>query len=252
VPHKTLTFHPLAPGIIPWTLLGFILVSACIHAFGFYIFQTIYPPVAHLGPPPVQISLLTPGTPETDPILRWIDSEDPALAAQPGKAPIPGLMSLPYIPSYATVHARPVMPAAPVEPLPYPSGASGLELVRLAGSSPTPAPEATVAVATVLRFSDPLKDVVPPLPSFAALPKSDMDDLQTARFLLGVSAQGEVQYVFLQETSGDKRLDAAASRILEQVHFRSLTAPLNWGFASFHWGPAVYAQPAPAATEPAP
>ena len=53
------------------------------------IFQIVYPPAAHVGPPPVQVGLLVPGTPEADAILRWIDSEDPALAAEPGTPPSP-------------------------------------------------------------------------------------------------------------------------------------------------------------------
>ncbi len=123
-------------GVIPWTLLGFILLSACLHAFGFYVFQTVYPAAARIGPPPVQVALLSPGTPEADAILRWINSEDPALAAEPGNAPIPGLMSVPYIPSYATVHARPAMAPASEAPVPYPDGVSGLDLVQMAASSP--------------------------------------------------------------------------------------------------------------------
>jgi len=41
-PAKGLVFHGHETGFIPWTLLGFILLSACVHAFGFFVFQTIY------------------------------------------------------------------------------------------------------------------------------------------------------------------------------------------------------------------
>jgi len=246
-PGKSEVFPGREAGIVPWTLLGFILLSACVHAFGFYIFQTIYPPAAHVGPPPVQIGLLTPGTPEADAILRWIDLEDPALAAEPGKAPVPGLMSLPYIPSYSTVHAQPVMAPSPEPPLPYPAGASGLDLVRMAASSPAGSPPPPAPAATTLSFSGPLKNAaIDPLPSFLGLHEADLGELQPARFLLGVSDRGEVQYVFLQDRSGDKTLDSSASRILEQVRFRASAAPLTWGFATFYWGSAVYARPTPA------
>jgi hypothetical protein len=244
---KKLVFRGLEAGVIPWTLLGFILLSACVHAFGFYIFQTIYPPAAHVGPPPVQVGLLSPGTPEADAILRWIDSEDPALAAQPGKAPVPGLMSLPYIPSYSTVHARPSMAAPPEPPLPYPAGASGLDLVEMAAAHPAAPPPPPSPADTALSFSGPLKDAaLDPLPSLDGLREADLGELQPARYLLGVSGQGEVQYVFLQDPSGDKALDAGAGRLLEQVHFRTSDAALTWGFATFYWGSAVYAQPTPA------
>jgi hypothetical protein len=224
-------------------LLGFILLSVCVHAFGFYMFQTIYPPAGRVRPPPVQVGLLSPGTPEADAILRWIDSEDPALAAQPARAPIPDLMTLPYIPSYKSVHARPAMARAPDQPIPYPDGASGLDLVKLAASRPAVPPPPAAPAATAISFSGPLTGAaLDPLPSLAGIREADLVALQPARFLLGVSERGEVRYVFIQEASGDKNVDAGAGRILEQVRFRPSAAPLTWGFATFYWGSAVYAR----------
>jgi hypothetical protein len=239
---KSLVFRGLDPGVIPWTLLGFLFLSLLLHAFGFYIFQTVYPPAAHVGPPPLQVGLLTPGTPEADAILRWIDSEDPALAAQPARAPIPGLDSLPYVPSYNSVHAPPTLAAPTSVPLPDPSGASGVDLVRMAAPQVISAPAPVAAPAeTALTFSAPLQDLVTqPLPSLAPLRATGLDELRPARFLLGVSDEGKVQYVFLQDASGDKDLDTAAARLLEQVLFRKTGAPA-WGFATFYWGAAIFA-----------
>jgi hypothetical protein len=63
---------------------------------------------------------------------------------------------------------------------------------------------------------------------------------------MGVSPKGEVQYVFLQGSgSGDKNLDTAAGRLLEQTHFRETGDGLRWGFATFHWGSDVFAPAAP-------
>ena len=250
-PSRALLFSGQEPGVLPWTLLGFILLSACVHAFAFFIFQIVYPPAVRAGPPPVQVGLLAPGTPETDAILRWIDSDDPALAAEPGHAPIPGLMTLPYIPSYATVHARPAMAPSTEQPLPYPDGASGLDLVKMAASSPAASPPPSAPAETTLSFSGPLKDAAPEsIPSLAGLHEADLGELQPelqpARFLLGVSDRGEVRYVFLQDSSGDKTLDAGASRLLGQVRFRPSAASMTWGFATFFWGSAVYSRPAPA------
>jgi hypothetical protein len=244
---KGLLFAGLESGAIPWTLLGFILLSAGVHALGFFMFQTIYPPEARMGPPPVQVGLLTPGTPDADAILRWIDSEDPALAAQPSRAAIPGLMSLPYIPSYASVHARPVMAPAPDAPLPDPTGVGGLELVKLAAAPTAPPAPATPPAPTALSFTGDLTDAAhDPLPSLDALREGDptLGALQPARFLIGVSEKGEVRYVFIQDASGDKSLDAAAAAYLQQVHFHAGAAPMTWGFATFYWGASTYAQPA--------
>ncbi|HEX4085959.1 MAG TPA: hypothetical protein VHY22_13680 [Chthoniobacteraceae bacterium] len=248
---KDLVFRAKEPGIIPWTLLGFILLSACVHALGFYIFQAIYPPATHMGPPPVQVGLLVPGTPEADAILRWIDSENPEIAAEPTKAPIPGLMSLPYQPSYSVVRAQPVVPQPSPMPLPYPGGASGLDLVQIASAKPSKPLPAPSPAATMLAFSGPLKAIAPALlPALDALKEAQPGELQPARYLLGVSAQGGVQYVFLQDSSGDKALDAGAGRLLEQLRFRAIPGPMTWGYATLYWGSAAYATPAPGEATP--
>lgn len=232
-------------GLIPWTLLGFVLLSAFLHLFGFYVFQTVYPPAGHVAPPPPQVSLLTPGTPEADALLRWVDAADPALIAQPRRAPIPGLQELPYVPSYATVRARPVLVGPKQQPIPFPAGVSGLELVKLALPRP-PRPEARPEKPpTTLTFSGDLRGERPGA-TVATLHAAQPGNLRPARFLLGVSDRGEVRFVFLQESSGDKQLDADAGRALAQAQLAHLPAPLTWGFATFSWGAEAYAPPAPA------
>jgi hypothetical protein len=243
---KGLVFSGLEKGAIPWTLLGFIVLSACVHAIGFFMFQTIYPPEARMGPPPVQVGLLTPGTPEADAILHWINSEDPALAAEPSRAPIPGLTSLPYIPSYASVHARPVMAQAPEAPLPYPPGVAGLDLVKLAAAHPVSRPAPPAPSPTSLSLSGDLANAPhDPLPPMDGLREGDpsLGALEPARFLIGVNNAGEVRYSFIQDASGDKTLDTAAAALLQRVHFKAISAPLTWGFATFYWGASTYAQP---------
>jgi hypothetical protein len=245
---KGLVFSGREPGLIPWTLLGFILLSACVHAFGFFIFQTIYPAATRMAPPPAQVGFLTPGTPEADAILRWIDSEDPARAAVPSKAPVPLLMSLPYIPSYNSVHARPTMSPPADLPLPDPDGVSGLDLVEIAAPHPAPSTPPPPPATTTLSFSTSLTPAAP-LPSFSDLHETETGELQPASFLLGVSDLGEVRYVFLQESSGDKSLDgldAHATAMLQKLRFRPSAAPLTWGFATFYWGSSAYAEPTPA------
>jgi hypothetical protein len=253
-----LVFASNERGRIPWTLLGFIMLSAFVHAFGFFLFQTIYPGAGRVMPPPVQVSLIAPGTPEADAILRWIQSEDPALPAQPTMAPFPppGLTDLPYIPSYSSVHARPKMAPSTDTPLPYPAGASGLDLVEMAASHPAPPPAPPAPAPTSLSFSGPLEGaVLESHPAFETLHATEPgEQLQPARFLLGVSDKGEVKYLFIlntQDSSGDETLDESASDFLRQSQFRPSAEPLTWGFATFYWGSAVFA-PTPPTPEPSP
>jgi TonB family protein len=118
----------------------------------------------------------------------------------------------------------------------------------MAASHPTPAPPPAAHAATVLDFSGSLATMLlQPLPPFDSLREAEVGELRPARFLVGVSDHGEVRYVFLEDSSGDRTLDAAAGRAVEQARFRPSDAPYTWGFATFYWGSAVYAQPAPAA-----
>jgi hypothetical protein len=58
----------------------FLALSLVAHALCFYIFQIVYPPTIALLPPPARVTFITPASEEGRTLLRWIDSEDPALA----------------------------------------------------------------------------------------------------------------------------------------------------------------------------
>src|SRR5205823_2536524 len=120
-----LTFHWPEMQPVSLALLGFIALSAIIHALSFYIFQLVYPPSARVNPPPAQVSVLTPGSPENDALLRWIEAEDPAWASKPQEILPPNLLDLPYTPSYAEVHADPKTVDKQSQTFVYPSAISG-------------------------------------------------------------------------------------------------------------------------------
>jgi hypothetical protein len=75
------------PGSGKWTLTGFLFASLAVHAFGFYLFQIVYPPAVALLPPPGRVSLIAPNSDEERQLLRWIEAEDPALASTGGPPP---------------------------------------------------------------------------------------------------------------------------------------------------------------------
>src|SRR5436309_15914363 len=63
------------------TMLAALLVLSLIaHAFCFYVFQIVYPTPVALLPPPAGVTFIAPDTEQGRTLLRWIDSEDPALA----------------------------------------------------------------------------------------------------------------------------------------------------------------------------
>src|SRR5438067_2790127 len=147
-----LTFSWPETRLISLTLLGFIALSVLIHALSFYIFQLAYPPSAHINPPPAQVSVLTPGSPENNALLRRIEAEDPALASRPQEVLPANLLNLRYTPSYAQVRTAPKIVDKQAMPLVYPPAMDALALIQSAlprqpaPSQPEPAPQ------TQLRF----------------------------------------------------------------------------------------------------
>src|SRR5205823_9039811 len=163
-------------------IAGFLLLSAVLHAFGFYIFQVVYPPPIALLPPPAQVTVIAPTSPEARTFLNWLNAEDPALASQtqrPADARAFQIPKVAHVPSYLAVPPRlKELPQRRVSPVVSPA------------MLPAPVPEASVAASipavvapTTLYFSDPLRDlrVTRPGLKFRA---SSREAPQSARFRL--------------------------------------------------------------------
>src|SRR5882757_7824418 len=92
----------------PFILFGCVFLSLVAHVATFFVFQVVYPQRVTIPPPPPQVSLLTASSPENQALLRWIAAEDPALVASARSVVPPGLLEVPYRPSYTTGHAVPL------------------------------------------------------------------------------------------------------------------------------------------------
>src|SRR5260370_33469025 len=68
-------------------LIGFIVASFVIHVAASYLFQVVYPQTVSLLPAPRRVSLMIANSEQTATLLRWIDSEDPALVSTTRRPP---------------------------------------------------------------------------------------------------------------------------------------------------------------------
>ena len=235
-------------------ILGFLGLSAGLHALCFYVFQIVYPPTIALLPPPARVNVISPHTEEGRVILRWIEAEDPALASTTQRPKESKTIALPvvrHVPSYlSTQPALKELPPAdqnviapsaqPPAPVPIRTG-------------PKPAPVGIVS--TTVHFAEEvaaLGALAKPAMHFVA---SSKEAPQAARFRVGVTAQGEVRYCFLQESSGDAALDEQARKYLSLCRFSPIqnsTSPIQdgfiWSTAIIEWGNDVAAPPAPTPT----
>lgn len=241
------------PGRGKWTLSGFLLGSLALHAFGFYLFQIVYPPAVALLPPPGRVSLIAPNSDESRQLLRWIEAEDPALASTTLPPPDAKALVMPTIQHAPSYLGR--QPALKDLPPPPPA-------LRIPSAHPpAPVEKATSAVqlttkpvATAIRFSPELDSLIPPQTLELKFNSSGREAPEPARFLIAVNDKGEVRHCFLQSSSGDIALDEQARKYLAASRFPAIRdapsanrPPLIWGVATIEWGNDITA-PSPAPT----
>lgn len=237
------------PLIFSWESSGrklaitiFLALSLAAHALCFYIFQIVYPPMIALLPPPARVTLITSASEEGRTLLRWIDSEDPALAFTTHRPPETRLHALPkaeHVPSYSAMQPT-LKNIPPLErdlriPSCHPPGA-----VRLVRQKTTPAIGVfKTAVSFAMEF-DALGAPALPQANFAA---STEETPQTIRFRVGVNELGEIRYCFPVNSSGDPSLDEQAHLYLARCRFPKNTVNsgkadslLVWGIATIEWG----------------
>lgn len=251
------------PGRGKWTLSGFLFASLALHAFGFYLFQIVYPPAVTLLPPPGRVSLIAPDTDEGRQLIRWLEAEDPALASTTQLAPDARALVLPTIQHAPSYLAR--QPA--LKDLPPPPPALRIPSAR----PPTPVEKPLAAtqiltkpVATSIRFSPELDSLIPPQTQELKFSASNRESPEPARFLIAVNEKGEVRHCFLQSSSGDPALDEQARKYLALTRFPSIrnspssthnalpgdaggssVPALTWGLATLQWGNDLTPPPSP-------
>jgi hypothetical protein len=248
-----LVFRWEKPGRGKWTLSGFLLLSLAAHAFGFYLFQIVYPPAVALLPPPGRVSLIAPDSDEARQLLRWIEAEDPALTSTTQLSPDAKALALPTIqhaPSY--LGRQPALKDLPPPPpaLRIPSAHPPGPVEKISA----PSPLVTRTAPSAIRFSPELDSLISPqLPElkFAASGRESPD---AARFLVAVNRKGELRHCFLQASSGDAALDEQARKYLAIARFPALRDTnserpdeLVWGTATIEWGNDINSPASPSA-----
>jgi hypothetical protein len=226
-------------------IAGFIAVSFVFHLAGFYLFQVVYPTTVSLVPAPQRINLIYANSEQTATVLRWIDAEDPALAAttrRPAHMQRYAVGKVEHIPSYLTTEPALKEPPPLVVDLRVPS-------VHPPG--PVPATRAPAALmvgiqATRVTFSSELQQLGQANLAAASFKASSNQPPQNAQFRIAVDSRGAVRHCFLLNSSGDAALDEQARQHLALCRFPGTTASssesLVWAISTIEWGNDV-AQP---------
>ncbi len=251
-----------APFIFNWdqpqrrklVLSGFIGLSFVIHLLAFYLFQVVYPQTVSLLPAPQRVSLMTANSEQTATLLRWIDSEDPALASttrRPAHMQRREMGKVEHAPSYFSREAALKEPPPLTVDLRIPSAQPPGPVPIIRSTAPAP-----VGIQpTRVTFSPELQHLGAANFVPANFRTSTNETPQNAQFRLAVDGKGAVVYCFILASSGDSGLDEAARQHLALCRFPAQPASnddsLTWGIATIEWGNDVSA-PSPKSTPTAP
>jgi hypothetical protein len=228
----------------------FLALSLVAHALCFYIFQIVYPPTVALLPPPARVTLITPASEEGRTLLRWIDSEDPALAFTTRRPPDARLHALPkadHVPSYSTLEPtlKDIPPLERDLRIPSCHAPGAVRLVRQKTA------RAMGVFTTSITFSKELGVFGAPTLAGANFAASNEETPRSIRFRVGVNRLGEIRYCFPVNSSGDPALDEQARLYVARCRFAKGTVNLgktdsflSWGIATIEWGNDI-ARPQP-------
>jgi TonB family protein len=209
-----------------------IAISICAHVFCFYIFRVVYPTTTSLLPPSAQVTVLDPNRPQDKSLLEWVAMNNPANASAPRFDSRVTTQVLPrYKPIYSTLS---VELKRSDSAKPHKDGVPSLfSAETLLPMRSEPHEEAAVKTfPTRLEIASTLQSRAPA--SLPSLPISAALSEPTSIFV-GVDPEGNADYVFLTQSSGNGPLDQKAQNFIRSVRFKP-TPRRNWGAVTFHWG----------------
>jgi len=218
-------------------------VSLVLHVLGMVVFQISYPRAKMHSIRSAEVFYIQPGTQEAQDIAPLLAAADPALFS-PGQVFGKDAWKSPetlYTPSFDT--DKPSL-------VPLPAASPALVMPLMASSDPisitpyrprqaaTPAP----GLPTVVKLGGGLKGRVLESPKGIRFSAHASKGLLPSEFLLSVSPEGRVLYVFAlpQESYGNEVLDRTAMQYLLKAKFSPIEdSKPRWGTATFLWGTDV-------------
>jgi TonB family protein len=209
-----------------------IAISFFAHIFCFYIFRVVYPTTTSLLPPSAQVTVLDPNRPQDKSLLDWAGMNDPAnISAPKFDSRVIARVTPRYRPIYSTlsVELRDSRSDKP-QKQGIPSLFSAETLLPM--RSQPQEWDAPKTLPTRLEIASTLQSRAPPSPP--PLPTSSALSEPTSIFV-GVSPEGEADYVFLVHSSGNAPLDHKAEDFIRAVRFKP-DPNRNWGVVTLHWG----------------
>jgi TonB family protein len=207
-------------------------ISLFVHVFCFYIFRVVYPTTTSLLPPSAQVTVLDPNRPQDKSLLDWVAMNDPAIVSAPRFDSRVITQVLPrYKPIYSTL-AMELKNSDSAKPQDQgiPSLFSAETLLPM--HSQHQEAGALTTFPSRLEIASTLRSRTPT--TLPALPASSVLSEPTSIFV-GVDPEGEADYAFVTQSSGNSSLDGKAEDFIRSVRFKP-NPNRNWGVVTLHWG----------------
>jgi hypothetical protein len=208
-------------------LPGFILLSAFVHSLAFVLLQVVPKEKATAPQREREIELLSWEVPEHQALLAAVEADSPVAALSHQLLPVADLLA-------RTIHPASLQPKAPLLEPPLWKSRAGSVVTNLwarhAATPETPPTHRPPRLQLHAREQERLQSL-PPLPD---TPKGRL--LESPVFLLGIGGDGAVQFVLLQQSSGDNAADQLVEQTLKGLVFKGGQSQTQWSTATFIWG----------------
>jgi len=221
-----------------------ILVAALAHGAIFFLFTIVYPHTQKDGLKPAQVFFLPADSVQISEIEEALYSQDPALFAPGGGLPrADDDFQATYTPQYAQSEPG-LIPLA----LKFPVSKffdTPKEPVEIHHQSTPTRLQVSTSTGPSLVAQGPLTRRLPRIPETVVFPSST-ETPAPALFLVGARDNGVLDYVVLQQSSGNEELDRAGMNYLRSATSSpSAGSGTQWDFVEIQWGsrPQPLAQP---------
>jgi hypothetical protein len=210
-------------------LVGIALLA---HILCFYVFHVVYPTTTSLLPPSAQVTILDPNNARDRNFLSWIEMNDPAQVSAPRfNSRLVSRLTPPYKPIFSTLSPE-LINTAPTGP----SGRNGPSIFSAESFLPMrnePVDSRPVrSFPSRLEIGDTLEKRGPA--SLGQLPSTNVL-LEPTSIFVGISPDGDTQFVFPLRSCGNRNLDSEVEQYVRALKF--LPGPaLTWGVLTLRWG----------------
>lgn len=204
----------------------FFFVSALLHGCAFLLFQVVNREKVTAPDRERELQLLSADIPEHRALLESVEAEVPLGALSHHLLPVEDLLRIPYRSAFSISKVEPKEPERwnSLATVPVPMFTVAVTKSQTPALSPF---HGAVVLDSVLQARLSAAPELPEAP--------DGRVLENPEYLLGVEGSGNVQFVWLQKSSGDQAADQLGERVMRGLNFVGGEAQTVWGSARLLW-----------------